>query len=259
MNPEVISALIYARRRMTKAMWQSAALRFFELPTCPNAVEVEHALALVTNPDGAWALRAAVTLDVELSGTAIGAAMFTIDRVDAGEVPQTELIWTGPGNSRFPIRRIDQVLYDLITSARRGIILVTFAAHRVHHLCRHLEDALQRGVELLLITESEEESEGQLSVDAVAAFPRLFAAGAKIYYWPLAKRARNHLGRPGKLHAKCAVVDDTALISSANLTDDAFNRNMELGLLVRESSTVAAMNAHFAELISTGVLMRVQS
>lgn len=259
MNPEVIAALISARRRMTQAMWQSAALRFFELPACPDAAEVENALAPVTNHDGAWALRAAVTLAAGISGTAIGAAMLTVDQIDFAEAPRTELIWTGPGNSKFPIRRIDQVLYDLITSARRRVILVTFAAHRVHHLCRHLEDAIQRGVELILITESEEESEGQLSTDAMAAFPGLSAAGAKLYYWPLAKRERNQLGRPGKLHAKCAVVDDTALISSANLTDDAFNRNMELGLLVRESSTVTTMTAHFKELISAGVLVRVQN
>lgn len=259
MNPEVISALIAARRRTTSEMWQSAARRFFAIVNCTDVQEVDRAIEPVTNLDGAWALRAAVALHSELPGSAICAAMLTVDQMDFAEAPRTELIWTGPGNSKFPIRRIDQVLYDLITSARRRVILVTFAAHRVHHLCRHLEDALRRGVKLILITESEAESEGQLSTDAMAAFPGLSAAGAKLYYWPLAKRERNQSGRPGKLHAKCAIIDETALISSANLTDDAFNRNMELGLLVRESSTVAAMNAHFAELISTGVLMRVQS
>jgi phosphatidylserine/phosphatidylglycerophosphate/cardiolipin synthase-like enzyme len=35
----------------------------------------------------------------------------------------------------------------------------------------------------------------------------------------------------GKLHAKAAVIDKQALLSSANLTDDAFLRNLELGVL----------------------------
>ena len=57
---------------------------------------------------------------------------------------------------------------------------------------------------------------------------------------------------------KCAIIDDVALIGSANLTDDAFNRNMELGMLVREPTTVFAIAEHFKELIRRGVLMQVQ-
>ena len=56
---------------------------------------------------------------------------------------------------------------------------------------------------------------------------------------------------------KCALVDDMALIGSANLTDDAFNRNMELGLLVREPATVEALAEHFRELIRAKVLVAV--
>ena len=80
----------------------------------------------------------------------------------------------------------------------------------------------------------------------------------RLYYWPLAQRERNQAGRPGKLHAKCAIVDDVALVGSANLTDDAFNRNMELGLLVRDPTVVASLVEHFEELIRRGVLTRVE-
>lgn len=69
------------------------------------------------------------------------------------------------------------------------------------------------------------------------------------------QRERNQGGRPGKLHAKAAIVDDVALIGSANLTDDAFNRNMELGLLVNDHSFVALILQHFEELIRTRVLL----
>ena len=34
-----------------------------------------------------------------------------------------------------------------------------------------------------------------------------------------------------KLHAKLAIIDDVALISSAILTNDAFNRNLEIGVI----------------------------
>jgi phosphatidylserine/phosphatidylglycerophosphate/cardiolipin synthase-like enzyme len=61
--------------------------------------------------------------------------------------------------------------------------------------------------------------------------------------------------KPGKLHVKYAVVDDAAIISSANMTDDAFNRNMELGVLVR-GAVVGLLVQHFDELIRAGVLVR---
>ena len=257
MKPEFVQGLIDARRRMTPELWRTSACHLLAISTLPDAPAIEHAISGISNADAAWALKTAIKADPTLPGMAIGAAMLTVDQMDFAEAQRTELIWTGPGNSRFPIRRIDQVLYDLVATAQRRILLVTFAAHRVPHLCRHLEAAIRRGVELTLVAESEEESEGQLSRDAKAAFPGLPEAGAKLFYWPSERRERNQAGRPGKLHAKCAVVDDTALISSANLTDDAFNRNMELGLLVREPGTVHSLFAHFRELILAGVLVRV--
>ena len=110
---------------------------------------------------------------------------------------------------------------------------------------------------MTLIVESEDESEGQLTRDAIQAFSDVPHQGTYLYYWPLEKRERNQAGRPGKLHMKCAIVDDVALIGSANLTDDAFNRNMELGLLVREQTTVEAITEHFRELIRADILVPV--
>jgi cardiolipin synthase len=128
----------------------------------------------------------------------------------------------------------------------------------VRHLCALLTLAVERGVELTLIVESEGESEGQLTRDALAALQNVPLASTRIYHWPNEKRDRNQAGRPGKLHIKCAIVDDVALVGSANLTDDAFNRNMELGLVVREQTTVLALSEHFKELVSRGILVEVQ-
>ena len=184
--------------------------------------------------------------------------MTAVDCLVGDNAPLTEIIWTGPANNRFPVRRIDQVLYDFISEAKKRIVLVTFAAHRVRHLCSHLTQAVQRGVELTLIVESEADSEGQLTRDAAVAFQNVPLVHTRIYCWPLEKRERNEAGRPGKLHVKCAIVDDIALIGSANLTDDAFNRNMELGVLIRDVGTSFAISEHFRELVSSGVLLEVK-
>ena len=97
--------------------------------------------------------------------------------------------------------------------------------------------------------------EFQLTRDAVATFQGVPLSQSRIYYWPLAQRERNASGRPGKLHVKCAIVDNVAIIGSGNTTDDAFNRNMELGMLVREEGIVLALAERFDELIRRGVLV----
>jgi phosphatidylserine/phosphatidylglycerophosphate/cardiolipin synthase-like enzyme len=166
-----------------------------------------------------------------------------------------ELLWTGPSPaSQIPARRIDQVMYDLIGSAKREILLVTFAAYKISRLTDGLVAAIGRGVAVRLILEFEEASEGQLSMDALKAFPAALRQKAKIYYWPLKERERNALGHPGKLHAKVAIIDDQAVLSSANLTDDAFNRNLELGALLSSGEIIQRLRGHFDSLCAEGTL-----
>lgn len=182
---------------------------------------------------------------------AVGTSMFSEWQRDH----HIELLWTGPSPaSQIPARRIDQVFYDLIGAAKRNILLVTFAAHKIPRVTDGLVKALDRGVNVRLILEFEETSQGQLSMDALNAFPEAIRHRSKIYYWPLEKRERNTYGKPGKLHAKVAVIDDQAVLSSANLTDDAFSRNLELGTLVSNEELLERLRGHFDSLCSDGTL-----
>jgi phosphatidylserine/phosphatidylglycerophosphate/cardiolipin synthase-like enzyme len=256
-SPELVHALTAARRRMTQGNWQHLTVKVAGMNAGPDSTSIREATADLMSQDAAWVLSEALRKSSSAKWSEIGVAMTTVDCLMGEHTPLTEIIWTGPANNRFPVRRIDQVLYDLVSSAKIRIVLVTFAAHRVRYLCNHLIQAIDRGVELTLIVECEDESDGQLTQDAIEAFQNIPAAKTNLYHWPLAKRERNQAGRPGKLHMKCAIVDDIALIGSANLTDDAFNRNMELGLLVREQTTVEALSEHFHELIRAKILVPV--
>lgn len=170
-----------------------------------------------------------------------------------------ELLWSGPSPAeQISARRIDQALYDLIANAKHEILLVTFAAAKIERLTGELLKAIQRGIRIRLILEFEQSSEGQLSYDAIKAFPPALTAAAEIYYWPVEKRERNQAGRPGKLHSKLAIVDDAALVSSANLTDDAFNRNLELGLLTRNRTFLRTTQEHIHTLIAEGTFQLVK-
>src|ERR1035441_5495481 len=60
------------------------------------------------------------------------------------------------------------------------------------------------------------------------------------------------------LHAKCIVVDgQTAFVSSANFTEAAQERNIEVGVLVRSQIIAERLTTFFAALISTGAVKRV--
>ena len=56
------------------------------------------------------------------------------------------------------------------------------------------------------------------------------------------------------LHAKAIVADDrAAFVTSANLTEAAFDRNIEVGVLTRDAALAAALARHFQVLIDQGL------
>ena len=60
------------------------------------------------------------------------------------------------------------------------------------------------------------------------------------------------------MHAKCVVVDGAqALVTSANFTEAAQERNIEVGLLVDAPALADRLEEHFASLIRDGHLERL--
>lgn len=166
----------------------------------------------------------------------------------------TSLVWTGPEQDS-PIRRTEQVVFDLVQTARQRILLVTFAAYKMDALTQALNAAIERGVQVRLVLESQQDSEQQLLHDARNAFQGL--GDAEIYYWPLENRPRNAAGRPAKLHAKCAASESSVFVSSANFTEDAFARNIEVGILQKNVLMAEEMWTHFEGMVQEGILRTV--
>jgi len=229
-------------------------------PTGANGATLLHKLPPTHNGDLAFQSREVVKLcHGQVSWEALGTAISLLAAVCAKcqTEQQIELLWAGPPPpTGMPARRIDQALYDLISCAEREILLITFAAHKIQRLADNLAVASRRGVGVRLLLEFESQSQHQLSRDALKAFPADLRTRADVYYWPLEKRELNLSGRPGKLHAKAAVVDNQALLSSANLTDDAFLRNLELGALFTGGDLPVRLREHFEHLVGNGTLVR---
>lgn len=263
MSDEFISAVENLVRKAPAAWLESACAALRSQPATATSSLVLQRLPSTNNADlpflAAEVLRFAVgRMSWEAVSWAIHAAAAIHRRSQRDRY--VELLWSGPAPGiQIPARRIDQALYDLIANAEREILLVTFAAAKIGRLTDVLLAATGRGVRTRLILEFEHSSEGQLSYDALKAFPPTLIDSAEVYHWPVEKRERNQAGRPGKLHAKVAVVDDVSLVSSANLTDDAFNRNLEIGVMLRSDQFRAALAEHLLGLIHCGCLLQIES
>jgi len=170
-----------------------------------------------------------------------------------------DLVWTGPNPPRSALFRTEQTLLDLIRSAKKNLLIVTFAAYRVDVVREALENALDRGVHVKLVIELDEAEGGGVSVSPLRALQSRGDNRIAVYAWPADKRPRSLSGQTGSLHAKCAVADDDVLlVSSANLTAYALELNMELGVLVTRGDAPRRVKEHFEELVRRGVLQSTQ-
>lgn len=179
-------------------------------------------------------------------------------RAEFDRTRQVELVWTGP-STRIAYRRTEQALLQVVHTAQRELVLVTFAAYRVPLIVEALREAIGRGVTVHFVGETNEESGGRLTSDSARAFAALGSA-VRFYTWPREKRPTDVAGNTGSLHAKCALADSNCLfVSSANLTDHALSLNIEMGVLIRGGPQPVQMQTHFQQLLDSGHLRQVPS
>ena len=78
-----------------------------------------------------------------------------------------------------------------------------------------------------------------------------------VFYDP---RALDPEGPGGVLHAKAVVADDEAVfVTLANLTEAALDRNIELGVLIRDRAFALTVGGYFRSLIDRDLLKPLPS
>lgn len=176
-------------------------------------------------------------------------------------VPEStvEIVWTGPSPTLTSLRRTEQALLEVIDAAQRDLWVVSFATYGLPSVCAALVAAAGRACRVRLLLESEVESDGRLARGSVEAVPNDVRSCCELYVWPRERRDTDERGRFGLLHAKCAVADAEILfVGSANLTDAAFDRNIELGVLTRGGRSAATVERQLRWLIDSGTMARVR-
>ena len=192
-------------------------------------------------------------LSADIVAALLHSAALTAGRVR--DQQQVRLIWTGPETRSIPMRRTEDALLEVIQTARKELLVVSFAVYKAQAIMQALTDALDRGVRVRICVEAPEDEGGRMSFDTIAALG-LVGQRANVYIWPRDQRPGGPYGKPGSLHAKIAVADaDRLFISSANLTDYAMHLNMEMGVLIHGGPLPGRVREHFLELIRAGVLV----
>jgi len=169
-----------------------------------------------------------------------------------------ELVWTGPEAGDVPFRRTEQAILQVLDSAKTRITLVSFAVYRIPNIANSLVKAARRGVKLTVIVETPDKLGGENEYSTLRALGSEVESCSTVYYWPKENRKLSETNKPGILHVKCAVADGEWLfLSSANLTQQAFTINMELGMLVRGGTMPKKVEQQFERLIQSGQLKQV--
>lgn len=169
-----------------------------------------------------------------------------------------------------PGRQTAAVVRQLFATAEERVLVTTYSvdwikvAHPEHHPFAVLAarmDALPDLKVRLAINVARHRDDDRpaetLVKEFVQRFPTHVWPGARLpqlYFHPEGPQPRDREER-ACLHAKCVVVDGkTALVTSANFSDAAHERNVELGVRIDDTALATSIEDEIDRLIAGGVL-----
>jgi phosphatidylserine/phosphatidylglycerophosphate/cardiolipin synthase-like enzyme len=184
---------------------------------------------------------------------------FETDRAQAAT-----LVWTGPDDTAG-MRDTGVVVRELFSRAERHVLVAGFAVYQGHAIFEELAARMDAITELevdMYLNVNRKYGDTTASEQILAAFARRFRESIwprertpSVYYDP---RALEIADKRAALHAKCVVTDrEYVLVTSANFTEAAQERNIEVGLLVRDEAIGEQLCLQFRALVERGDLRRV--
>ena len=175
-----------------------------------------------------------------------------------------ELVTTGPDSAAPAGRDTSVVVRDLFHNAQDSVTVVGYAVHQGQRvfeaLAQRMTDRPHLHVRMYLDIQRNP-GDTSASTELVARFAHNF----RTRQWPVGSRLPEvfydvrslecERSKMAALHAKCVVVDNAELfISSANFTEAAQYRNIEVGLLLRSPTIADRLVSFLNESVGAGVL-----
>lgn len=196
-----------------------------------------------------------------ISGDAIAAWIRGADAATSRTL-KPDLVWSGPEVPGLSARDTRRVYEELLASAEHSVLASTYAFFDGQKAFRVLANRMAQRPNLrvtLLLNIQRRRKDTTAAEFLIRKFADNFwgaewpgEARPNVFYDP---RSLDAEGPGGVLHAKTLVVDDEAVfVTSANLTEAALDRNIEVGLLVRDRALAASVSSHFHAFIDQDVL-----
>lgn len=202
---------------------------------------------------------------LQAMGLAGANAALYIRSVDAAvmRLPRPDIVWSGPEVPGLHARDTRTVFEQLLGAAELSVWASTYAffdGPKAFEVLAERMDAISELRVTLLLNIQRKRGDTTAADQLVRQFADRFWSkdwpGTRrptVFYDP---RALDLGGPSGVLHAKAVVVDDESVfVTSANLTEAALDRNIELGLLVRDRAMALTVATHFRTLIEQALLL----
>jgi phosphatidylserine/phosphatidylglycerophosphate/cardiolipin synthase-like enzyme len=174
-----------------------------------------------------------------------------------------ELVWTGPDLPGPCCRDTAVVVRELFGSAREEVLVAGYAVRQGKEVFRVLADRMDESPGLrvrMFLDVQRPHLDASPPSEILARFARRFRTQEwpgrrlpELFYDPRSLEAEG--AKRASLHAKCVVIDRrTSFVSSANFTEAAQVRNVEVGTLVHSARFARQLAEHFDGLESSGRL-----
>ncbi|TVK93753.1 hypothetical protein AYI83_17320 [Shewanella algae] len=239
-HPSQVELLANYFRKHKHPSGLSAGLHLLPLPLQSHVLELSalnQKVSQLGNDEIAVALMAASATQVRVSNE-----------------QQVSLVWTGPETPLVPTRQTKAVLLEIINKAQRTLWITSFVAYEVPAIRDAIVKAAERGVDVRILLEPSTAKGGTVSFDSIAKAQSTLKK-CKVFRWRPESNNTNSQGKLGAMHAKCVVSDaQRAFITSANISNAAIERNMELGVLVKGSGVAKQVHDLLTALEATGIV-----
>jgi phosphatidylserine/phosphatidylglycerophosphate/cardiolipin synthase-like enzyme len=189
---------------------------------------------------------------------------------DRGQRPVAEdlidLVWTGPEAPGIVNRDTSVVVREMFQAARESVLVAGYAVYQGQSVFRELAERMDEvpGLRVQMFLDVRRPpNDPTSSSELVRAFADRFLQKEwpgdrlpKLYYDPRSLVA-DHASR-ASLHAKCVVVDkEQAFVTSANFTEAAQTKNIEVGVYLRSSPFASRLAEHFETLAALHILQPI--
>ena len=175
-----------------------------------------------------------------------------------------DLVTTGPEAPGMTNRDTAVVVRNLFSKARESVLVVGYAVFQGQQVFSELAARMDANPALAVRVHLDIRRDKDTSLESVIV--KRFINRFKTSQWPTGSRLpeiyydpRSVDTDPSKrasLHAKCIVVDrEEVFISSANFTERAQHRNIEVGLRISSTQLANQLTSHFSKLVENRLLL----